>query len=246
MNKNINPTIAIGIILLVAIIVGGEVWISGKKEIPNPTLVQQNIVVQPSVPAETVPANWKTFTAKMEGFTIEYPADWKIEDTSDGNCGHTVLNGSECRDRYDFISPDGIIVRYVIFSDENNDRIGCGAQGECYADNVVGLYKGDVKNLGQVYLAKLNNKNKPYTPPFEVYLHKPLSKETTPIIGKNKYKDHMIFFSLPSKLGGRYALFLTADTADDGTTKFDNLTEEQFFNLDSVKKAMLMLKSINY
>lgn len=196
--------------------------------------------------SDTIPTNWKTFTAPEEGFTLKYPNNWTLVNDSNGNCGHMKLNGSECRDRYYFRSPDGILVSYVIFSDENNDRLGCGAQGECYADNVIGLENLDVKNFGQVLLIKEDNKNKPYTPPFQVYLHKPLSQQTTPVIGENKYKDHMIFFSLPSKLGGRYALFLAADIASDGTTKFDNLTQEQFFNLDSVKKAILAIKSVSY
>lgn len=205
--------------------------------------IQKEVQVQ-AVPSET--EGWKTFISKVEGFTIKYPTDWKVEDDSSGNCGHKKLNGSDCRDRYYITSPDGIQIMYVMYDDENDDKTSCGGQSYCYGNNVTGLDKLDISNLGQVYLVKENRKNLPISTPFEVHLHKPIGQDTVPVLGMNKHSNFDISFSMPSKLGGRYSLRLTEEMDAHGNTKFDKMTEEQFFNLDSVKKGILILKSLSY
>lgn len=190
-----------------------------------------------TTPAATLTKNWKTFSSKTEGFTIKYPNDWSVEDTSSSNCGSTELNGSKCRDRYDFISPDQIRVRYVIHQDANKDRIGCGQQSSCDIQNVLGIEDLNVANFGQVQLVKLDR---------EVRLHKPISAATTPIVGENKHDDFMIDFNLPSKTGGRYGFFITTTSAGSEPAWLKDITTEQFYNLESVKEGILVLKSLSY
>lgn len=182
-------------------------------------------------------SSWKTFSSATEGFTFKYPNDWTIENNSNTNCGFTVLNGSECRDRYDFVSPDGIRVRYVVHQDKNTDRIGCGKQSVCWSDNVLDLEELNLKNLGHVYLVKLDK---------QVALHIPLSTETTPKVGENKHSDFGIDFSLPSKTGGRYDLFITTSSAGYEPPQLQNITSADFYNLKSVRQGILILKSLNF
>ena len=76
-----------------------------------------------------VSTSWKIFTSKTEGFTIRFPDNWTVKDNSLINCGHKTGMATPhgyCRDSFNFISPDGLTVRYVIYNDENNDRIECG------------------------------------------------------------------------------------------------------------------------
>lgn len=238
--------------LLGLTVIGSSLFIGieiGKKQIAN----QQPITVQPANPTQPVAnqvtkplqitpkailtKDWKTFSSTTEGFTIKYPNDWNIENSSDGNCGHTELNGSKCRDRYDFVSPDQIRVRYVIHRDDNSDKISCGQQSYCDGQNILEMEKLNIPNFGQVELVKLER---------EVRLHKPISAATTPIVGENKHDDFMIDFNLPSKTGGRYSLFITTTSAGYEPTWLKDITTEQFYNLESVREGILILKSLSY
>lgn len=89
-NKKIASEIAIGIILLMAIIIGAIFWLQGQKT-QTPAVPQQAVLapqtqpvqhstVQPSEPVLQQPADetadWQTYSnAKLE-FSIKYPADW--------------------------------------------------------------------------------------------------------------------------------------------------------------------------
>lgn len=239
------------VVLLILLFVGSGAYYLGSQknnsnqanqyvQQPSPTSSENQPTSVPAdspTPPTSIPATWKTFTSKTEGFTIRYPDNWIIQDTSSGNCGHTsgtsTPNGF-CRDRFDFISPDGLIVRYVIHKDENNDRISCGTQSSCDNQNVQSLDTLNVGSLGQVLLIKQDK---------EVNLHKPLDSGTTPVVGANKHSNYMIDFSLPSTTGGRFALFVTMPNPN---TKFDKLTSEQFYSSDSVKQAIQILQSLHY
>lgn len=100
--------------------------------------------------------------------------------------------------------------------------------------------------FGEIYLVKEFQPNKGYASDNYVFLHKPLSQETTPILGDNKHSNFDIDFSLPSKTGGRYGLFITNCIANDCIAKFNNMTSEQFYNEPSVKQAIQILKSLSY
>lgn len=195
----------------------------------------QPVVTQPTqVTDETV--NWKVFTSKQEGFTLKYPTNWILQDGDTVDCGVT---GAGCPDRVTFTSPDGLMVRYVKFVDTTDDKLICGpgTQAPCFGNKILGLETLDVQNFGQVYLVKESN---------GVSLDVPLSKETTPVIGENKHSNFDIYFSLPSRDGGRYLLFTTASFSNEDITRFNKLTTEQFYNLESVKQAIIILKSIKY
>ncbi len=239
MRKGFVPILILIGVLIIVSVAGGVYYFSKKSSSPTATnlIVSQAQALPVSSPTPDTAANWKTFNSKTEGFTIRYPDNWTVQDTSSGNCGHNsgtpTLNGN-CRDRFDFISSDGLIVRYVIHNDENNDRISCGTQSTCDKQNVRSIDMLNVGSLGGVLLVKQDK---------EINLHKPLDNGTTPTVGANKHSNYMIDFSLPSKTGGRFALFVTTPNPD---SKFNALTGEQFYNLDSVKQAILMLKSLSY
>lgn len=241
------------LVLLGLIIIGGSIFAGiqiGKHQTTDQQQVAEKPTTNPTQPVanqitklpETTPTtistkDWKTFSSNTEGFTIKYPNDWNIENSSDGNCGHAELNGSTCRDRYDFVSPDQIRVRYVIHRDDNIDKISCGQQSYCEGQNVLEMEKLNIPNFGQVELVKLER---------EVRLHKPISAATTPIVGENKHDDFMIDFNLPSKTGGRYSLFITTTTAGYEPTWLKDITTEQFYNVESVKEGIEILKSLSY
>ncbi|MBI2037218.1 MAG: hypothetical protein HYT14_02560 [Candidatus Liptonbacteria bacterium] len=222
--------VAIGILVL--ILIGAGIFYATRFTSPFP----QESAKQAKAPNDET-ADWKTFSSATEGFTLKYPGDWTVENTSNTNCGNVKLNGSYCRDRYDFVSPDGVRVRYVEHKDENSDRISCGTQSACWSDNILSLEKLNIQNLGQVYLVKLDK---------QVSLHKPLSEETTPKVGENKHSNFGIDFSLPSKTGGRYNLFITTSFAGYEPPQLQNITPAQFYNLRSVRQGILILKSVNY
>lgn len=101
-----------------------------------------------------------------------------------------------------------------------------------------------VPNYGEVKL--LTTAPDQVNPCYGVYLDKPSAASTTPATGNNSFSDHSILFSLPSKSGGRFTLWVTNSRA--GATTFDcgGLTQQQFFGLQSVQQAELILKSISY
>lgn len=228
------------IIVLIVILVGTISYFVFVKKSNEATPV--NINNQFGQETISIPVNetasWKVFKSGMEGFSIKYPNDWTVENSSNGNCGHNKLDDSDCRDRYDFVSPDGVRVRYVVHKDENDDRIGCGRQSLCWSDGVMDLEKLNIQNLGQIFLVKLDDK--------KIALHQPLSQETIPVVGENKHSNFGIDFSLPSKTGGRYGLFITTSFAGREPAQFQNISAEQFYNLKSVKQGVLILKSLSY
>lgn len=180
------------------------------------------------------------FHSAYEGFTLEVPSNWIIEETSDTNCGHErEVNGSTCWERYDFVAPDGIRVRYVESADENSDRIPCDEQSICMDQDVRGLETVIIEGLGVVYLVE--------EVPNSISLHLPLSEGTTPTLGINSHDDFMIAFGLPSKTGGRMAIFVTiyAGTAP-APPALQDLSPEEFDALPSVEQAIMVLKSLRY
>lgn len=237
------------IVLFIAAAVGGYFVYSSLRG----TGEAGNVAI--SLPASSIPksestssaetANWKTFTSKMEGFTLHYPPDWTVEDTSSGNCGHKSGIASPigfCRDRFSFKSPDGLRVGYVVSSDESKDRYGCGIQN-C-APNVKNLETLNIPTLGQVYLVA-------YTTDYagqynHIALHKPSDAGTIPILGENKHSGYDISFSLPSKTGGRFIIDVFTNTEDNQSSKWYGMSYEEFYNSDSVQKAIKILKSLSY
>jgi len=101
MNKKINIEIAVGIILLFAIVIGGLVYFEGKNEtagitpvVKQPQLQNQQHAQQDQVKAQTTPANnpldnikissfdnWKTYSNKNIGIEIKYPPELYSSDS---------------------------------------------------------------------------------------------------------------------------------------------------------------------
>lgn len=185
--------------------------------------------------------NWKTFKSNIEGFTLKYPEDWSKEESSFNNLnGNSCTSGVEdltCMERFDFVSPDSLRVRFVILNDEKDDRTSCGTQAVCATQNVINIENLSEASLGTIYLVEEDN---------YIALDKPLSQETTPFVGVNKHNNFELNYNLPSKTGGRYALFITYCFAGNCSTKFNNLSSKQFYNLPSVKNAIQILKSLTY
>ena len=92
LNKKIASEIAIGIILLVAIIIGAIFWWQGKSISQQP-IVNNNKSVKPVVNQMVVDeiAGWQTYANAKYGFEFKYPKDWKANIASDGvaeNCNN--------------------------------------------------------------------------------------------------------------------------------------------------------------
>lgn len=239
-NKGIVGIFVLILILVVA--VAGGAYYLGKSSSTQPTSVVFQPSPTPSPSDEAV--NWRTFASKNEGFTLHYPPDWTIEDTSSGNCGHTKLNGTDCRERFDFVAPDRLRVGFVVYTDDNSDQGGCGIQGPCEIQDVKNLEMLNISTLGQVYLVSyISNYGGLFN---NIALHKPVDSRTIPVLGENKHSDYSVDFSLPSKTGGRFKLDVFTNTAENQNSKWTGMSYEQFYNSDSVKKAILILKSLSY
>lgn len=221
------------IIILLVILLGGGVWFGLEKNKKEEAKKQETEKQEEVAKAEKEKvskidtSDWQTFSSKTEGFTIKYPNNWKIYDTSSGNCGHNELAGSRCRERFDFISPDGIMVRYLIGGDENIDKSFC-VQAVCVGVDVLGIEKVSINNFGEAFLIKTDQ---------SVFLHKPISDDTMPVLGNNYNSKYDIAFGMPSKTGGRYEIFIMTER---------NLNEKKFYDLRSAKEAIEILKSLSY
>jgi len=191
-------------------------------------------------PMTTKPTIWKKFIAPIEGFTLHYPDTWRVEDVSLDNCGYRYNTGlpdgrgSYCKDSFTFIAPDGLELRYAIISDKNNDRAECGIQSVCMSQHVDAIETINVNSLGDVLLVKSGK---------SVILHKPIDSGTIPVVGENTHSNYMINFTLPTKTGGRFSLFLEPFYSPKLR---DELTDEQYYKLDSVQQGIQILKSLQY
>jgi hypothetical protein len=94
MNNQINTAVAIAVIIIIAGIVGGTIWLSGKKQDQqiNQVATQQ---VKKDVPANATSAaiednkpsveiaNLKTYQNKDYGFEFQYPQSWRKSEMGD-------------------------------------------------------------------------------------------------------------------------------------------------------------------
>ncbi|MFA6973139.1 MAG: PsbP-related protein [Parcubacteria group bacterium] len=84
MNKKIATEFAFGIIIIIAIIVGGAVWLSGnqKAEAPTSNVKTTQPAPQPAATDET--ADWQTYRNEKYGFEFQYPRGWNVKEIQDG------------------------------------------------------------------------------------------------------------------------------------------------------------------
>ena len=187
-----------------------------------------------------IPADWKTFTAPMGGFTLRYPKDWKVVDNRDDGDEKCSKPAPNCIDFFYINSPDGVYIEYTFrkydgFGNTGSDKLSCGVQYYCDADKVLSFEKFNVLNYGDVYLIRHPNK--------KISLHKPVNPETIPVIGETKHDENFeTFYSLDGKNKDRYTITIEYYNND----KFKEITDNQFLNMDSVKKAEIILKSLKY
>ncbi len=84
MNKKIASEIAVGIILLLAIIIGGIFWVQEIKQmqIETATPVVQTSVIQPAKQPQAQPVNetmnWQTYRNENLDLAFNYPNNWKL------------------------------------------------------------------------------------------------------------------------------------------------------------------------
>lgn len=97
LNKGISTPIAIGIVLILAIIVGGFTWWQYseiKKE--EAQLPEMELIKEEGV-------EWKTYISKRQEFEIKYPSDWEVEEIKDEYTIFNVGFKSPKEDRYDLV-----------------------------------------------------------------------------------------------------------------------------------------------
>lgn len=102
MNKNIRIEIAAGIIVIVAVITGGFIWLDSKQqEGQNKQSAQVNVPkVQPAID-ET--AGWQTYSNLKHGFEIKYPQEAGVVLAPEkGVNGLAYIGTSGSSDGYDY------------------------------------------------------------------------------------------------------------------------------------------------
>lgn len=99
MNKKITSQIAIGIILLVAVAVGGAVWVKNKKE---PVVENNNVQLQHEQ-SDNKLNKWLTYSSSI-GYSFEYSSDWHCKESLENNkqYGDSCLS-SESQKQLDII-----------------------------------------------------------------------------------------------------------------------------------------------
>jgi hypothetical protein len=236
--------------ILIALVVGAGRYFLGTRNsqfIPSSNQPTSIFMISPTSSADmptmnTKPTTWKTFTAPIEGFTLRYPDTWIVEDETLINCGYKYNTGipdgrgSYCKDSFNFVAPDGLLVRYVLIGEAKDDRAECGTQSVCGMQQVDEIETVSVNGLEDILLVKRGK---------FVDLHKPLNSGTIPVVGENKHPNYDISFSLPAKTGGRFSLSLTPFDSMNPKLR-DELTNEQYYNQDSVKQGLQILKSLEY
>lgn len=101
MNKKITTEVAVGIIVIVALIIGAVVWFGSKSvnnitQTPSQTVAQQKTSV-PVANENNQASDWQTYRNDKYGFEFQYPKDWKTEIVADNiaedcNSGTTACN----------------------------------------------------------------------------------------------------------------------------------------------------------
>lgn len=249
-------------IVLTTIVVGGGTYlaISNNAKSNRDALQTNTATASPTTSATPDPTTGlKTYTSKVEGFTLKYPSNWVF---SSGTQGVPVVEWAQ------FKAPDGLIVVYAgtaKYSDttiggSKSDFAGCGQQSVCETQNVLSVDSFTVPNHGSVELVKsllptyysTDTQIATDRSCFKIDLHEPSGPSTTPKVGANSYKDHAISYSLLSKNGFRFGIstinFEVPSTTSGPvyTFKCAGLTQSQFFAKASVQQAETILRSLSY
>lgn len=95
MNKNIKVEVALGVIIIIAIIIGGAIWLGGKQkaEAPvtqTPKITQPELQAAPTDETAGLPSTasategWQTYRNEKYGFEFQYPKNnWRIGEEND-------------------------------------------------------------------------------------------------------------------------------------------------------------------
>lgn len=253
---NLKLKMVLALLVTGLVIWSGTYWYVHHKGITNKAALQTRITTPSTTKAPSPTVGWKTYTSK-EGFTLKYPPDWVL---SPGNGSRNAPPNESA----DIKSPDGLIVRYTGPGSGalalTTDVVSCGQQSVCDVQNVLSVDSFTVLNHGPVELVKSlpDTISSTETPAitdsscFKMNLHEPSGSSTTPKIGKNSYKDHMIFYSLLSKYGIRFTIHISnywVPSTTSGpvyTFKCTGLTQSEFFAKTSVQQAETILRSLSY
>jgi hypothetical protein len=127
MNKKIPSTIGIGIILIIAIIIGLFFWIQSQSKIgPTGMPVQDEINTEQEINT----ANWQTYQNEEYGFEIKYPKDWKLEKNSGINFKPSIVS---------ITSPETIL--------KNNKSLENGSMCEGCGQDISFYYHSTIEDL---------------------------------------------------------------------------------------------------
>ena len=129
MNQKIASEIAVGVVLLIAIMFGGIFWLQNKKvEVSAPQTVaatqpaapvaQTQLAVQPVPIDET--ADWQTYSNAKLGIEIKYPKSWSVEENFEKDGKVKGINNSYLT----FKKSDGGVSFNLGIGDVVNDYLG--------------------------------------------------------------------------------------------------------------------------
>ena len=143
-NKKIASEFGIGIILLVAIIMGGSVWLQSRKIVNNQEVSpdkKQSVIVQPVDDLKIdVPSGWKLHKNDVLGIQFIYPEYWgqpKTEPVENITNLNSVTKdyADEENDYYDSV--------YIRFSPEESDDTWHVPTIKFFGDKYRGEYYGN-------------------------------------------------------------------------------------------------------
>jgi len=76
MDKKIPSVLAIGIVLILALIIGGFIWLGDKQQL---TQIATNNQLNQNNKITTVPVDWQTYKNKEFGFELRYPSELSLK-----------------------------------------------------------------------------------------------------------------------------------------------------------------------
>ncbi len=127
MNRKIKTEIAIGIILIISVIVGGSIWFTSKQT--NKTQAPAVQSATPTAQPTSEAANWKTYTNDRYKFTLEYPQNLAM--VAIDECGGEDPNGPEScsgvnislRENADMPSSENVSMHFDILDKNANQSL---------------------------------------------------------------------------------------------------------------------------
>lgn len=177
-------------------------------------------------------AGWQTYTSKVNGVSFKYPADWKSAISTTPQTDNTVEEGK-------ITSPDGFVFEFR----NPADGVGGGCGDPCpYVTKTYAAEKSTSFSGKEVYIVKLHSYNSEDKSEYDVkrigFSEKGGDDSYDPT--KSTYQGPVPLLAAP--LAGDSMFYLVGGYGE--TSQQSKLSIDQYFQLDDLKDAELVLKSL--